>query len=147
MKTIVAAVLMCAACHAQSVTIVKSGSTNTAGFQIVVEESGKAEYASQPRRNAIGSRSSIDGGAAPKTIRKTIPKPLAKALYDDVRTARPLASLPPQHCMKSASFGTRLTIQFGDDTSPDLSCGDGGDRKMQALIRDTDAIVKSFSPQ
>lgn len=141
MKTIVAAVLMCAACPAQSVTIVKSGSTNTAGFQIVVEESGKAEYASQPRRNAIAK------GAAPKTIRKTIPKPLVKALYEDVRTARPLASLPPQHCMKSASFGTRLTIQFGDDTSPDLSCGDGGDRKMQALIRDTDAIVKSFSAQ
>ena len=141
MKTIFAAVLMSAACHAQTVTIVKSGSTNTAGFQIVVEESGQAEYSSQPRRRAI------DRAEAPKTIRKTLPESLANALYEDIKAARPLSSLPPRHCAKSASFGTRLTVQFGDDTSPDLSCGDGGDAKIEALIRDTDAIVKNFSAQ
>jgi len=61
-----------------------------------------------------------------------------------VKTARPFTSLPPQRCMKSASFGTRLTIQFGDDTSPDLSCGDGGGARIEALARDTAAIVKIF---
>jgi hypothetical protein len=141
MQRIITAALMCTACYAQSVTIVNSGSTNTAGFQIVVEKSGLAEYSSHSRRNAI------DKGAESKTIRKTIPKSLARVLYEDVKTARPLSSLHPQSCMKSASFGTRLTIQFGDDTSPDLSCGDGGDAKMRALIRDTDAIIKSFSGQ
>ena len=139
MKTIFAAALMCAACDAQSVTIVNSGSTNTAGFQIAVEKSGAAEYTPKPRRHVIGN------GEAPKTIRKTIPKSLAGALYADVDAARPLSSLPARGCMKSASFGTRLTIQSGEDTSPDLSCGDGGNAKMQALIRDTGAVVKLFT--
>jgi hypothetical protein len=141
MKTTIAAALMCVTCFAQLVTIVNSGSANTAGFQIVVEKTGAAEYSSHPRRNAI------DKGAPPKTIRKTIPTSLAKALYEDVKMAGRLSSLPAQRCMKSASFGTRLTVQFGDDTSPDLSCGDGGDTRMRALIHDTTAIVKIFSAQ
>jgi hypothetical protein len=116
------------------VTIINSGSTNTGGFQIVVEKSGKAEYTSQPRR--------IDKGAAPKVIGKTIPKSLTERLYLDVMAARQLSLLPPRHCAKSVSFGTRLTIRFEDDASPDLSCGDGGNPKLQALIRDADEIVK-----
>jgi len=136
MKTIFAAAILCAGCYAQSVTIVNSGSTNTAGFQIVVGKSGKAVYTSQPRRT--------DQRAAPKTTTKTIAKSLAARLYKDVAAARPLASLPEPHCMKSASFGTRLTIRLGDDESPDLSCGDGGDPKLAALIQDTDVIVKAL---
>lgn len=139
MKTIFAATILCIGCSAQSVTIVNSGSTNTAGFQIVVEKSGKSEYTSQPRR--------IDQGAAPKATIKKIAKSLAARLYKDVAAARPLTSLPAPHCMKSASFGTRLTIRLGDDESPDLSCGDGGDPKLAELIRDTDAVVKAFRPQ
>jgi hypothetical protein len=80
-------------------------------------------------------------------MHKTLPKALVKAIYDDVKAASPLSSLPPQRCMKSASFGTRLTVRNGNDISPDLSCGDGGaggDAKMRALIRDTNAIVQSF---
>jgi hypothetical protein len=138
MKTIIVAALTCTACSAQLVTIVNSGSTNTAGFQIVVEQSGKAEYTSQPRRYPIGKTE------APKTISKTIPTPLAKSLYSDVNAAHPLSALPAHECGKSISFGTRLTIQFGNDVSPDLSCGDAGNSKMQALIRDATAIVKIF---
>jgi hypothetical protein len=119
--------------------IVNSGSTNAAGFQIVVEKSGKAEYASQPRR--------IDKGATTKAIRKTVPKSLSERLYMDVMDARPLSSLPPHHCAKSVSFGTRLTIRFGDDISPDLSCGDGGDTRMRAIIVDVDEIVKAFATE
>jgi hypothetical protein len=140
MKTI-AFFLTCAACCAQTVTIVNSGSTNTAGFQIVVEKSGEAEYTARPRRFGF------DKNQAPKTIQKTIPKSLAERLYSDVDAARPLASLPPRHCMKSASFGTRLTLQAGDDESPDLSCGDGGSAKLKALIGDAREIVKIFQPE
>ncbi len=138
MKTIIVVALMCAACYAQSVTISNSGSTNTGGFQIVVEKSGQAEYTPQPRRIEVNQNE------AAKTIRKTIPESLAKALYEDVSAARPLSSLPPQSCPKSASFGTRLTIRFAEDTSPDLSCGDGGNAKMKALIRDANEILKIF---
>jgi hypothetical protein len=138
MKTILVTTLACAACHAQSVTIVNSGSTNTAGFQIVVEQSGHAEYTLQPRRRPM------DKTEAPQTISKTVPKSLADSLYADVEAARPLSSLPAQHCIKSASFGTRLFVQLGEDRSPDLSCGDGGNEKMRALIRDAEAVVKIF---
>jgi hypothetical protein len=129
-------VLFCAACSAQSITIVNSGSTNAAGFQIVIQKSGDAEYASRPRR------AGIEKGAA--KIQKTIPRPLADRFFADVDAARPLASLPARHCAKSASFGTRLNIEMGDDESPDLSCGDGGDPKIKALIQDTNEIVKIF---
>jgi hypothetical protein len=138
MKTIYAAGLFCIACYAQSVTIVNSGSTNTAGFQIVVQSSGQAEYTLRPRRHVP------DKTGQPKTVNKSIPKSLAKSVYADVKAAQPLSSLPARGCAKSASFGTRLTIQFGDDTSPDLSCGDGGNSNMKALVQDANAIVKIF---
>lgn len=138
MKGSITAVFFCATCFAQSAIIVNSGSTNTAGFEIVVDPSGAAQYTSHPLLRAI------ERMEPPKSVRKTLAKALAKAFYDDIKAARPLASLPPQRCMKSVSFGARLTVQDGSDTSPDLSCGDGGDAKMRALIRDTNAIVKSF---
>ncbi len=130
--------LACAACCAQPLTIVNSGSTNTAGFRIVVEESGQAEYTAQPRRFPAQQ------SGTPKAITRTIPKSLAKTLYADVDAAKPLSLLPAARCAKSASFGTRLTVQAGGDTSPDLSCGDGGDEKMRALIRDVEAVINIF---
>ena len=135
LKTSLILTLACAACCAQSVTIVNSGSTNTAGFQIVVDQSGNADYR---------STHAADKNNPPKTIHKTIPQSLAASLYADVKAAHPLGSLPAHPCAKSASFGTRLTVHFGDDVSPDLSCGDGGNEKMRALIRDTAACVKIF---
>ena len=141
MKTIVLAVLTCAACHAQAVTIVNSGSTNTAGFQITVDPSGKAEYTQRPRVRVIDKTQTPPPAT---TVNKTIPKRLANSLYADVHAARPLSSLPGRFCAKSTSFGTRLTLEFGDETSPDLSCGDGGNAMLKALIRDVDAVVKLF---
>jgi hypothetical protein len=46
--------------------------------------------------------------------------------------------------MKSASFGTRLTVQFADDESPDLSCGDGGNEMLRRLIEDVNEILRMF---
>lgn len=137
MKLALAAALACAACSAQSVAIVNSGSTNTAGFEIVVEKSGAAEYTSHPRPLALHR------GETPVDIHKTIPKPLAERLYRDVARARPLASLPARHCAKSASFGTRLTVVFGDDESPDLSCG-ASNPQSKALLADVKRILKMF---
>ena len=132
----IAVALACASCYAQSVTIVNSGSTNTAGYHIVVDQSGKAEYQSQP---------SAGKAATPKSASKSIPQPLASALYADVEAARPLSGLPSRTCAKSASFGAKLTVRVGAEESPDLSCGDGGNEKLRALIRDTNAVVKQFA--
>lgn len=137
MKSIVPLVF-CAACCAQTITIVNSGSTNTAGFQIVVEKSGDAEYTSQPRRGPDKN---------PKKMQKTIPKALTDRLFADVQAARPLSSLPARHCVKSASFGTRLNIEFDGEQTPDLSCGDGGNEQLKALIADANEIIKLFQSQ
>lgn len=138
MKTIRPLAMLAMACQAQTIAIVNSGSTNTAGFDIVVQKSGEAEYTTHPRPVAI------ERSETPKKIHKTIPKTLAEQIYADVQTAQPLASLPPRHCVKSVSFGTRLIIEFDGQQSPDLSCGDGGNAKLQALIRDANRIIEIF---
>lgn len=115
-------------------TIMNSGSTNRAGFRIVVARSGVAELTSTPRR--FGAR-----GAQPEPLRVTLPDALVKAFYGDLTAARPLDSLPAVHCAKSASFGSALTITFGKEQTPDLSCGDDGNAAMRDLIRDANQIV------
>ncbi|HLH38609.1 MAG TPA: hypothetical protein VKX39_05630 [Bryobacteraceae bacterium] len=129
-RVIVALMATAAALLAQTVTIVNTGSTNTSGFQIAVEKSGKAQY--RQRRGA------------PQKLEKKIPAALAKRLYKDVKAARPLPALPAPYCVKSASFGTRTYIDFGSEESPDLSCGDAGDARLRDLIRDVDEIVALF---
>lgn len=131
--------LACSACFGQTVTIVNSGSTNFPGYKIVVDGSGKAEYTLRPRRFPIEK-----GQPKVETTAKTLPQDLTRSFFADLNAAQPLSGLPARHCAKSVSFGTKLTLQYGDETSPDLSCGDGGNEKLHALIRDTDAIVKIF---
>jgi hypothetical protein len=115
--------------------IANSGSTNTAGFRIVVERSGSAELTPMPRRS----------GEKPGPKHERVPDPLIHDLYADRGAAKPLASLPRPRCMKSVSFGSRLTIEVGADATPDLSCGDGGSAKLGALIRDANRIVELFT--
>jgi hypothetical protein len=127
MRTLAMAICCCATSLAQSVVIVNSGSTNSPGFQITMSKTGEAHYASRQRSED-----------------RTVAEALAQRLYADIETARPLASLPPRRCMKSASFGTRLMVQFGDDESPDLSCGDGGNEALRRLIADVKEIIQLF---
>jgi len=114
--------------------IVNSGSTNTEGFRIVVEQSGKAVYTQTPRKSDTQVKSrSLD-----------LPQALVKRLYSDLDAGKPLAELPGGHCMKSASFGSSLTIEFAGEKTPDLSCPDHGNPRLQALIKDANEIVKLF---
>jgi len=115
--------------------IVDSGSTNTNGFRIVVEQSGRTQSTMAPR----GPQGSSAKTPAPTS--GMISATLAKRLYSDLDVAWPLSSLPSQHCLKSASFGTRLTIEFDGQTTPDLSCGRITDPKVSALARDAREIV------
>jgi len=118
-------------------TIVNSGSTNRAGFRIVVERSGAAEFTATPRRRVVQP-----GPMAP--IQMTVPRALTERFYADLKAASPLASLAEMHCMKSVSFGSVLTVALGGDESPDLSCGDGGNVVFGNLIRDVNEIVALF---
>jgi hypothetical protein len=124
--------------QAGNAEIVDSGSTNSAGFRIVVDRSGQADYTTTPRKNSPQTQ---DKGG---TKRLQLSRELADRFYTDLKAAKPFSSLPAQHCMKSASFGTTISIEFGGEKTPDLNCGDGGNGKLQAIIRDANEIVALF---
>jgi hypothetical protein len=115
--------------------IVDSGSTNANGFRIVVEQSGKTQSTVALRGPQART------GESPVATAGAVPAALAKRLYSDLDAAWPLSSLPSQHCLKSASFGTRLTIEFDGQTTPDLSCGRITDPKLRALSQDAREII------
>jgi len=124
---------------ATSAVIVNSGSTNTAGFRIVVATSGNAEYMQSIRH----PQPEVDKAAGQPATRKISDK-LVQRLFSDLKKAEPLSSLPTQRCFKSVSFGTRLTIEFGGEETPDLSCPGQQDPRAQNLQRDANEIVKMF---
>lgn len=105
--------------------IIDSGSTNRVGFRIEVGQSGVAEMTPSHRKISLSSA-------------------VVQRFYADLEAAKPLASLPEVHCMKSASFGSALTVASGNEQTPDLSCGDGGNAAMRNLIRDVNEIVALF---
>ena len=126
--------IMAAALPAETGTavIVNSGSTNSPGFRIVVERPGTADY-TQTRGRA-------------STVKGHIPPELAKRFFTDLEAGKPLADLPHRTCMKSASFGTTLTVEFSGETTPDLNCKSGAGPKLQSLMNDVNEIVKAVQP-
>ena len=83
------------------VLIRNSGSTNTAGYAVVVHADGTAEYEGQ---------------------HKTVGAAQVKWLHAKLDEATPFTQLGGAHCMKSASFGSRTTIVYRGESTPDLSC-------------------------
>ncbi len=136
---IIATVISVYGAAADTAVIVNSGSTNTAGFRIVVDQSGNAEFTAGTRGPGRPP------GQKPKQMQRQLPDALVQRLYSDLGAATPLSSLPAQRCMKSASFGTKLTIEFGGEETPDLSCPGGDNAKLQALTKDANEIVKLFN--
>lgn len=131
---------LCGACLAAAVSsstdsaaIVNSGSTNSAGFTIVVERSGDSEYRVAPR-----------GFNAVRPIRRKLPAALVQRFYSDLEAAQPLSALPGEHCLKSKSFGSTTIIQLGSEKTPDLSCPNAPNVHIQALLRDSNEIVNLF---
>jgi hypothetical protein len=130
------------AAEPDSATIVNSGSTNRPGFRIVVNRSGEAEMTSMPRRFIARREKAPQEQAQP--IQRVVSHALIERFYSHLDGAKPLASLPAVHCMKSASFGSSMTVAFGGEQTPDLTCGDGGRAAMGDLIRDVNEIVALF---
>ena len=89
---------------ADDVFIRNSGSTNTAGYAIVIHKNFIAEFAGQ---------------------QKMVGEAQAKWLFAKLAEAKPFAQLGGMHCMKSASFGSFTTITYQGETTPDLSCPGG----------------------
>ena len=105
------------------ILIRNSGSTNTAGYIIVVHTDYTANIA--------------DGNGG--TTKKTIAEPQAKWLFEKVKADVPFTQLGGGHCMKSASFGSFTTIEYNGERTPDLQCP-GGDETRE-LNRTIGVIV------
>lgn len=90
---------------ADAATIRNSGSTNTAGYTIVV----KRDFTADVTQNGTTTTAAVAAAQA-------------KWLFAKLREAAPLDALPGRTCMKSASFGSSTTIAYAGATTPDLSC-------------------------
>jgi len=116
-----------AATPSDQATIVNSGSTNSAGYTIVVSPDGKASVSVAPRTGVA---------AAPKSF--TLATATATRFFNDLAAARK-ANIATVPCMKSASFGSTTKVTWQGWTSPDLSCP-AKDATGDALTSDVDAI-------
>jgi hypothetical protein len=110
-----------------AVLIVNSGSTNVAGYRIVVHKNGTA-----------------DAYEGPNVVRRTLGPALAANLFAHVERAAPLDALPTAHCMKSASFGSRTIVAWNGRTSGDLTCG--GDDRLRALASAVQDVIHVCAP-
>lgn len=105
--------------------ITRGASTNFWGYTIIVGQGGSATYTSGAGRGS--------GQLSPT---------LAQKFFADLAAAQPLATLPEAPCVKSASFGSTLTVSQGGQQTPDLSCA--ADLRGQALAEDAGAIATAL---
>jgi hypothetical protein len=109
--------------------IVNGGSTNTARYRITVRPDGSA-------------RIEVEGQPAQT---KTVAKANASALFSDLHSAMPLAEIAIEPCVKSASFGTTLHVEYKGTRTPDLSCSN--DKAAARLSADIAKITQELNIQ
>src|ERR1700730_1777447 len=105
--------------------ILNTGSTNSSGYRIVVQESGIAEYITDATRAEV-----------------RVPASIASKFFGDLHAAAPLQNLPHVPCMKSISFGTSLFVYWDHSRSPDLSCP--SDERGKALEFDAQTVAAAL---
>jgi hypothetical protein len=111
-------------------TIVKSRSTNTRGYELVIHNDGSVTAEISGATVALRSDPPRSQQFPPGTIdTKTLGRLLAE--IGDV------SKIPTGGCAKSVSFGTRTQITYAGKTSGDLQCirhtaSDGDQAPLQA---------------
>ena len=106
-------------------TIIDTGSTNRPDLQITIDANGNARAESrgvEPHAVELNSR-------------------LCRRFLSSLQSAAPLSALPAAHCMKSASFGSRLFIEYNGERTPDLSCPVQSDPKVDDLKKQATEIM------
>jgi hypothetical protein len=105
-----------AAARPDGAVIRNSGSTNFAGYTIKVHSDGSTWAVRSGRGNEqIGT-----------PVTTTLPKQAIQKLLDDAKAAKLSGHVIAEHCMKSASFGSTMVVEYHGWTSPDLECPGGG---------------------
>jgi hypothetical protein len=110
--------------------IVNSGSTNARGFRIVV----------RPEGHAVISRQREDTPSEGAIAQET-----ATRFFADLAAAAPLDEIEGTPCMKSASFGVRITVAWHGKLTPDLACPTGPAGKT--LMADIATIERELDIQ
>jgi hypothetical protein len=114
---------------ANEALILRSRSTNTAGYRLRVSTDGWT---------------TLQQGDVP--IKRRVPLRLVQQFFADLRAAGPLDRLAVHPCMKSASFGTEMTIVYRGKTSPDVSCPGTARNLAQDAFALADAAGVSLFP-
>jgi len=113
-------------CGAQ-ISIIDTGSTNIPGMSVTLENSG--HHAMVERRD--GSKERVK-----------LTKEMCDRLLRDLKAAGALNELPKSHCMKSASFGSSLYVEYNGVRSADLSCPQR-DERAAAIKKDASEILNA----
>jgi hypothetical protein len=108
-------------------TVDDSGSTNLPGLRVTFDRTGHASV--QLRTGEIRKVHLSDS--------------LCRRFMHDLSDCGPLNMLPAKHCMKSASFGSRLTVEFQGERSPDLSCPGAENPHIEALQKDAHELLQA----
>jgi hypothetical protein len=89
----------------EDAVIRNSGSTNAAGYTIVVHRDGSAE---------------IDQGGVAEHA--TLARPQTEWLFAKLQADAPISNLVSAHCMRSMSFGSTTHVTYRGATTGDLGC-------------------------
>jgi hypothetical protein len=109
------------------VTVIDSGSTNFPGMKMTIEQSGP------------GALVELKDGSKQRV---KLTKELCDRILEDLQAAGPLNELPVRRCMKSASFGKSIFIEYKGVRTPDLSCQQPDPRAL-ALKKDATEILSA----
>ena len=109
------------------VTVIDSGSTNSPGMRVTIEQAG--QNASIERKDGSKQRVKLN-------------KDICDRVVQDLEAAGPLNQLPVGHCMKSVSFGKSIFIEYKGVRTPDLSCRQP-DPRAAALKKDAAEILSA----
>ena len=112
------------------VLIIRSNSTNTAGYKLYVYTDGTT---------------ALQQGDVP--LRKHVSSAVVGRFFSDLRAAGPLDRLKPHPCMKSASFGTTMVIVYRGKISPDVSCPATAPKLQGDALALADAAGVSLAPR
>ena len=121
----------------QTAVIENTGSTNTTGYRVTVSSDGSASMVMDSPRIVSQSEQAT---AVVQYKHRTVKA--ATKLFQDLKDAMPLTSLPVRHGMRSASFGTATYITYKGQKSPDLTFA--SDPRIVALKADIDQITKAL---
>jgi hypothetical protein len=107
------------------ITIVSSGSTNSKGWTIHLAADGAAEFT-----------------MAGKTSNFTAPSDFMQKFVSDLTAAQKSGNAGPQSCMKSASFGMTIKIQWQGWSSQDFGCPVDPNGVSAPLARDYKMLLQ-----